>query len=94
MTAFGNAHLMQKPQNKLAVISCHHNGSKFLYPSTEKSLEIRQMDGQYEFFTFVEKSIKYNLSELIKNAPKIVNSVESMLAGCLAMALCYIVRVS
>lgn len=84
---------MQKPQNKLAVVACHHNGSKFLYPSNEKTLEIRQMDGQYEFFTFVEKSIKYNLSELIKNAPKIVNNVESMLAGCLAMILCYIMRV-
>lgn len=84
---------MQKPQNKLAVAACHHNGCKFLYPSTDKSLEIRQMDGQYEFFSFVEKSIKYNVAEMIKSAPKIVNKVESILAGSLAMILCYIVRV-
>lgn len=51
------------------------------------------MDGQYEFFSFVEKSIKYNVAEMIKSAPKIVNKVESILAGSLAMILCYIVRV-
>jgi transcription initiation factor TFIIH subunit 3 len=94
ISAFGNAHLMQKPQNKLAVVACHHNESKFLYPSIDKPQEIRQIDGQYEFFTFVEKSIKTNLSEMIKNAPKIGNNNESLLAGCLAMILCYILRVS
>jgi len=93
--AFGNAHLMQKPQNKLAVVSCHHHACQFLYPSTGRSQEIRQMDGQYEYFTSVEKTIKTNLADLIKNAPKAAaNSNESLLAGCLAMVLCYISRVS
>lgn len=27
IVAFGNAHLMQKAQNKLAVISCHHHAT-------------------------------------------------------------------
>lgn len=27
VVAFGNAHLMQKSQNKLAVIACHHSGT-------------------------------------------------------------------
>lgn len=85
---------MQKPQNKLAVVACHHNTSQFLYPSTEKPLEVRQIDGQYEYFTLVEKSIKTNLAELITNAPKASGVAETMLAGCLAMILCYITRVS
>lgn len=94
ISAFGNSHLMQKPQNKLAVVACHHHTSQFLYPSTEKQLEIRQIDGQYEYFTLVEKSIKSNLAELITNAPKAIGVAETMLAGCLAMILCYITRVS
>lgn len=85
---------MQKAQNKLAVVACHHHTSKFLFPSTDNQLEIRQFDGQYEKFTLVEKSIKTNLTELIQSAPKLVNGAESMLAGSLAMILCYILRVS
>lgn len=85
---------MQKPQNKLAVVACHHHASKFLYPSSDKSIEVRQIDGQYEYFTQIEKSIKTNLAELIKTAPVMCESSETMLAGCLAMALCYIARVS
>lgn len=86
---------MQKAQNKLAVVACHHHKSEFLYPSTEGQLEIRQFDGQYEKFTLVEKSIKLNLAEVIRTAPKVNNNgSDSMLAGCLAMILCYILRVS
>lgn len=84
---------MQKAQNKLAVVACHHHTSKFLYPSTEGQLEIRQFDGQYEKFTLVEKSIKLNLAELVRTAPKLNNGCDSMLAGCLSMILCYILRV-
>lgn len=94
ISAFGNAHLMQKPQNKLAVVACHHHTSKFLYPSSDKQNEIRQIDGQHEYFTLIEKSIKTNLAELIKSAPMVTASSETMLAGCLAMILCYITRVS
>ena len=85
---------MQKPQNKLAVVACHHHTSKFLYPSSDRTLEVRQIDGQHEYFTLIEKSIKTNLAELIKTGPPIGGNTESMLAGCLAMILCYIVRVS
>jgi transcription initiation factor TFIIH subunit 3 len=92
VSAFGNAHLMQKPQNKLAVVACHHHQSKFLYPSNDKQVESRQIDGQYEFFTFVEKSIKINLGELVRSSPKLNNNAESLMAGCLAMILCYILR--
>lgn len=84
---------MLKPQNKLAVVACHHHTSKFLYPPTEKP-ELRQIDGQYEKFLLIEKCIKTNLAELVKSAPMLTGNSETMLAGCLAMILCYILRVS
>lgn len=91
--AFGNSHLMLKQSNKLAVLSCHHHKSEFLYPNV-RPLDVRQIDGQYEYFTLIEKTIKSNLANLIKNAPKQSLQSESLLAGSLAMVLCYIARVS
>jgi transcription initiation factor TFIIH subunit 3 len=82
---------MLKPNNKLAVVACHHNKSEFLYP--KKTLDIRQVDGQYEYFILVEKTIKTNLANLIKSAPPQNAGSESLLAGSLAMVLCYIARV-
>lgn len=67
--------------------------SEFLYPSqNSRQREIRQVDGQYEKFTQVEKTIKQNLATLVKDAPKVNQPRESMLAGSIAMALCYIAR--
>lgn len=67
--------------------------SEFLYPTENtQHNEIRQIDGQYEKFTQVEKIIKHNLAELVKNAPTLSQPTESMLAGSIAMALCYIAR--
>lgn len=51
------------------------------------------MDGQYEKFTQVEKTIKLNLADLISSAPPLTQPGESMLAGSIAMALCYIARI-
>lgn len=93
VSSFANSHLMQTPQNKLAIVACHHHTSKFLYPS-EKNLEVRQIDGQHEYFTLIEKSVKTNLAELVISAPPVKGNCESMLAGCLARCLCYILRVS
>ncbi|XP_055918026.1 general transcription factor IIH subunit 3 [Eupeodes corollae] len=87
--AFGNAHLMQKTQNKLAVLSCHHNASEYLYPVTSP-MEFRQVDGQYEAFTLVEKTIKQRLFSIMNSAPKITTLCESKLAGCMTLALCHI----
>lgn len=50
------------------------------------------MDGQYEKFTQVEKTIKSNLATIVKSAPELNQPTESMLAGSIAMALCYIAR--
>lgn len=40
----------------------------------------------------MERTIKHNLAELVTNAPKLSKPSESMLAGCIGMALCYIAR--
>ncbi|XP_026323026.1 general transcription factor IIH subunit 3 [Hyposmocoma kahamanoa] len=90
--AFANSHLMQKSRNQLAVIGCHFHKSEYLYPSPGKPLDVRQIDGQYELFTLVEKTIKMRLVNLIKSQPHEEKPGESLLAGALAMGLCYISR--
>lgn len=65
-----------------------------MYPTTGGKLEVRQVDGQYEIFTLVEKTVKHRLAELINSAPRIVQPMESLLAGSMAMALAYIARVN
>ncbi|EDW77778.1 uncharacterized protein Dwil_GK24367 [Drosophila willistoni] len=92
MIAFGNAHLMQKAQNKLAVISCSHHASNFLYPLPGRQVEVRQIDGQYEVFSQVEKTIKQQLGNILMNAPRLSAPCESLLAGSIGRALCYISR--
>ncbi|XP_050305782.1 general transcription factor IIH subunit 3 [Anthonomus grandis grandis] len=91
LIAFGNCHLMQKAQNKLAIMACHSKSSQFLYPGPRKPLDVRQIDGQYEVFLQVEKTVKQNLALLLTTEPTIFSS-ESLLAGAIAMALCYIAR--
>lgn len=67
--------------------------SEFLYSThIGRGIDIRQMDGQYEKFTQVEKTIKSNLAKIVNTAPKMHQPHESMLAGSIAMALCYIAR--
>jgi hypothetical protein len=91
--AFANSHLMLKPQNKIAVVACNHQTTKFIYPTNDKT-EIRQIDGQHELFLFIERSIKTNLAEIIQDSVIAQGNSESFLAACLAMCLCYITRVS
>lgn len=59
-----------------------------------KQLGSRRQDGQFEPFNLVEKSIKQRLTHIICNAPRTSQPVESMLAGSMGMALCYIARVN
>ncbi|KAJ8959992.1 hypothetical protein NQ318_009427 [Aromia moschata] len=90
--AFANSHLMQKAQNKLAIMACHSKTSQFIYPGPSKPLDVRQVDGQYEAFTIVEKTTKHNLAKLLSSENSAVIT-ESLLAGAIAMALCYIARI-
>lgn len=89
--AFANSHLMQKAQNKLAIMACHSKTSQFIYPNQGKNTDVRQVDGQYEIFTAVEKITKKNLAKLLTSENSTVIT-ESLLAGAIAMALCYIAR--
>ncbi|VEN43594.1 unnamed protein product [Callosobruchus maculatus] len=89
--AFANSHLMQKAQNKLAIMACHSRTSQFIYPGPGKPQDIRQVDGQYEAFTVVEKTTKQNLTQLLASETSTVVT-ESLLAGAIAMALCYILN--
>lgn len=91
---------MLKSKNKLAVLGCHAKRTIFLFPSPKDENEtVRQLDGQYELFTQVEKCIKDNLQTLIKQEAESIkqlknemNVCDSLLAGGIAMALCYIQR--
>lgn len=89
---FANAHLMQSSNNKLAVMACHSNSAKFLYPC-ENTAEIRQMDGQYERFTMVERTVRLQLQRVINEiSMEFSLNTESLISGALSMALCYIAR--
>lgn len=71
--------------------------SEFLYPTPGgQAFDIRQIDGQYEVFTLVERTIKERLSAFIAPAgPSAVNTPadEPLLAGSLAKALAYVARI-
>lgn len=90
--AFGNSHLMQKAQNKLAILSCDGSASTFMFPVAGSQIDIRQVDGQYEVFTLVEKTVKQNLMTLLANSDKTSVGSESLIAGAISMAVCYIAR--
>lgn len=97
--AFANSHLMLKATNKLAMLACHTRSTEFLFPPPAaigtQVATLRQLDGQYELFTHVEKTIRQNLQQLVLRDAKSEAAgtvCESLLAGALAMALCYIHR--
>jgi len=93
--AFCNSHLLLSPQNKLAVLASHASKSCFLYPSARKTQneEVRSLDGKYELFTSINNVIEQEIKDLILKASHEEYHVESLLAGTLAMALCYINRI-
>ncbi|XP_046383700.1 general transcription factor IIH subunit 3 [Ischnura elegans] len=116
VVAFSNSHLMMKCNNKLAIIACHSKSSKYLYPSScigdddisddGDFRNMQQVDGQYELFTLVEKTVRKAVHRLIVsseqdesnsmqgNGQESSSSKDSLLAGSLAMALCYIHRLN
>ncbi|XP_067007136.1 general transcription factor IIH subunit 3 isoform X4 [Anabrus simplex] len=99
--AFSNSHLMLKSTNRLAVLACHSTNIDFLYPSPgvgHLSAALRQYDGQYELFTHVEKTIRQNMQKQVSQEVETYKSGnvealgDSLIAGALCMALCYIRR--
>lgn len=78
-----------------SIIVCWFIYSCFIYPGRnpdEALLGSRQRDGQYELFTHVERTIRENLQMVIMNSQTPQPGTESLIAGALAMALCYIHR--
>lgn len=78
---------------------------QFLYPTpglsaSEQIATLRQQDGQYELFTYVEKTLRQGLQQMVlQDVEKIKGgsvslSGDTLLAGAIAMALCYIHRYS
>ncbi|XP_076367264.1 transcription factor B4 isoform X1 [Tachypleus tridentatus] len=92
---FANSHLMISPLNKLAVIACHSHKSAFLFPKPQNddSEDDRPTDGQYELFVQVDRCVKDGVKQLVLESPQETLHMESVLAGAMSMALCYIHRI-
>ncbi|KAL8562612.1 hypothetical protein ACOMHN_045876 [Nucella lapillus] len=99
---FANSHLMLSHTNKLALIAAHSDNSHFLYPVQQQDQMQMEMDsgdappgdkdGKYEVFAQVEDTVRGVLKQLITKDVMGEVSPNSVVAGALAMALCYIHR--
>ncbi|XP_071480686.1 general transcription factor IIH subunit 3-like [Diadema antillarum] len=99
---FINSHMMMDRRNKVAVIASHTNESRFLYPrksrggeeaeEQKEGEEPQKADGRYEVFAAINDLVSEELKALVRDNPT-VSHTDTLLAGSLAMALCYIHRV-
>ncbi|KAK3576556.1 hypothetical protein CHS0354_011234 [Potamilus streckersoni] len=99
---FTNSHLMMSHRNKLAVIAAHTNQSCFLYPRTESQeaaagggepgCSAGMNDGKYELFAQVNEQVMEEVKKLVLTSLEGQTETDSLLAGALAMSLCYIHR--
>lgn len=97
-----NAHLVMTRSNKLAIIASHCQESHFLYPNKhwkagdfagdESSCGSR--DGKYELLTVGNDLISEEIKNLMERTEVRGQQTETLLAGSLAKALCYIHRVT
>ncbi|XP_058850523.1 general transcription factor IIH subunit 3-like isoform X2 [Acipenser ruthenus] len=97
-----NAHLVMTRSNKLAIIASHCRESHFLYPNKhwkagdfagdESSCGSR--DGKYELLTVGNDLISEEIKNLMERTEVRGQQTETLLAGSLAKALCYIHRVT
>lgn len=103
LMVFTNAHLTMNHQNKVAVIAAHTNQSHFIYPShktSERENGIQngangfdaEDDGKYELFGQMNTHVKNQIKSLVLNRLEGEIDGDSLLAGAVAMALCYIHR--
>ncbi|XP_062360307.1 general transcription factor IIH subunit 3 isoform X3 [Cinclus cinclus] len=100
----GNSHLLMNRTNKLAVIASHTQESRFLYPGKRwaaadhfgeggPSLESNcsgSKDGKYELLTAINDAIAEEIKDLMTKTDMKGQQTETLLAGSLAKALCYI----
>uniref|UniRef100_A0AAX7TJ75 General transcription factor IIH subunit 3 n=1 Tax=Astatotilapia calliptera TaxID=8154 RepID=A0AAX7TJ75_ASTCA len=97
----GNAHMAMARTNKLAVIASHCQGSHFLYPSKSWSGEdgggndvSSSGDGKYELLSAANNLIVEEIRNIMSKIEVTGNSTDTLLAGSLAKALCYIHRLT
>lgn len=94
----GNSHMAMTRTNKLAVIASHCQDSHFLYPTRSlKACEEEASssgDGKYELLAVANNVIVEEIKNLMSKIEVKGNSTDTLLAGSLAKALCYIHRVS
>ncbi|KAM9858091.1 general transcription factor IIH subunit 3 [Aulostomus maculatus] len=96
----GNSFMAMTRTNKLAVIASHCQDSYFLYPS--KSWRAGDSgedasssgDGKYELLSVANNLIAEEIRNIMTKTEVRGNSTDTLLAGSLAKALCYIHRVS
>ncbi|KAM8918076.1 general transcription factor IIH subunit 3 isoform 2-T2 [Lycaon pictus] len=104
----GNSHLFMNRSNKLAVIASHIQESRFLYPGKNGKLgdffgdpgnpsefsPSGSKDGKYELFTAANEVIVEEIKDLMIKSDIEGQHTETLLAGSLAKALCYIHRMN
>ncbi|XP_009071591.1 PREDICTED: general transcription factor IIH subunit 3 isoform X2 [Acanthisitta chloris] len=104
----GNSHLFMNRTNKLAVIASHTQESRFLYPgkrwafadpSGEGSSSMESncsgsKDGKYELLTAINDAIAEEIKDLMTKTDVKGQQTETLLAGSLSKALCYINKMS
>ncbi|XP_041584698.1 general transcription factor IIH subunit 3 isoform X2 [Vulpes lagopus] len=104
----GNSHLFMNRSNKLAVIASHIQESRFLYPGKNGKLgdffgdpgnpsefsPSGSKDGKYELFTAANEVIVEEIKDLMIKSDIKGQHTETLLAGSLAKALCYIHRMN
>uniref|UniRef100_A0A8C8XS92 General transcription factor IIH subunit 3 n=6 Tax=Panthera TaxID=9688 RepID=A0A8C8XS92_PANLE len=105
----GNSHLFMNRSNKLAVIASHIQESRFLYPGKNGRLgdffgdpgnppsefsPSGSKDGKYELFTAANDVIAEEIKDLMTKSDIKGQHTETLLAGSLAKALCYIHRMN
>ncbi|KAM3867915.1 general transcription factor IIH subunit 3-like [Diretmus argenteus] len=97
----GNSHLAMTRTNKLAIIASHCQDSHFLYPcknwragegvGEEAS---SSGDGKYELLSVANNLIAEEIRNVMSKTEVTGHSTDTLLAGSLAKALCYIHRVT
>ncbi|XP_076021283.1 general transcription factor IIH subunit 3 isoform X2 [Genypterus blacodes] len=97
----GNSHMAMTRANKLAVIASHCQDSHFLYPC--KSWHAGDSygeeasssgDGKYELLSVANNLIAEKIIKVMSKTEMRAYSTDTLLAGSLAKALCYIHRVT
>uniref|UniRef100_W5MFG1 General transcription factor IIH subunit 3 n=1 Tax=Lepisosteus oculatus TaxID=7918 RepID=W5MFG1_LEPOC len=98
----GNSHLVMNRSNKLAIIASHCQESHFLYPNkhwkagdfTGDEAASSSGDGKYELLSVANELIAEEIRNLMARTDVRGQQTETLLAGSLAKALCYIHRLS